>query len=56
MYGINILDKKNGESKKAKLSADNVWILKYNWDKSLWDTSLISKQWLLNITKPNEQQ
>ena len=37
-------DKKRGESKKAKLYADNLWILKDNWDKSLWDTSLISKQ------------
>ena len=48
-------DKKTGASKKAKLSADHIWVLKDNWDASLWNTDLIAKQWLLSITKPIEQ-
>ena len=43
-------DKKSGALKKAKLSAYHIWMLKDNWDTALWNTSLIAKQWLLDIT------
>ena len=47
--------KNKGVSKKTLLSEDHVWVLKDNWNASLWDTTLIYKNWLLNITKPNNK-
>jgi len=49
--------RKTGATKEDLLILNNIWLLKDNWDESVWNTStttLSSKQWLLSITKvPN---
>ena len=46
-------NKKEGTLKKKTLARDRLWVLKDNWNESLWNTNLTSEKWLLTITKPN---
>ena len=46
--------KKTGELKKSSMTEHELWLLNDNWDTSI-NTTLTSKLWLLNITKPDKQ-
>ena len=44
---------KNATRKKTSLYSTDIWMLKDNWNSSLWDSTLTSEQWLKDISNSN---